>query len=177
MGTPAGTRIPFACRFAPLSVRPWRVRRAWKRRADNTFYLGPPKTKTSRRGIGLSDDVLQAILPNLVGKGPKDFVFTTRNGSWWAAFRHGLIKQPRIHDLRHTHVSWLIAEGCSPGRDPAPDGRQKHHHHDQLVRPPLAPSRRSTGRGHGPVFRPRTRPQRRTPGTSQRRPLRPVPKA
>lgn len=54
-----------------------RVRRAWKRRGDNTFYLGPPKTKTSRRTMGLSTDVLAAIMPHLDSKEPKDFIFTS----------------------------------------------------------------------------------------------------
>lgn len=26
-----------------------------------------------------------------------------------AAEKHGLLKRPRIHDLRHSHASWLIA--------------------------------------------------------------------
>ncbi|WP_055483150.1 tyrosine-type recombinase/integrase [Sphaerimonospora mesophila] len=102
-----------------------RVRRAWKRQADNTFKLGPPKTKQSRRTIALSSEVMDAILPNIAGKGPKEFVFNSPTGSWWRhssfydrrwipaiddACSRGLTKRPRIHDLRHTHVAWLISE-------------------------------------------------------------------
>lgn len=51
-------------------------------------------------------------------------MFTPPLGSWWrhssfydrrwlpalaAANARGLVKRPRIHDLRHTHVAWLIA--------------------------------------------------------------------
>ncbi|MFI6320995.1 tyrosine-type recombinase/integrase [Nonomuraea sp. NPDC050556] len=102
-----------------------RVRRAWKRQADNTFKLGPPKTKQSRRTIALSPMVLDAILPHIAGKYPEEFVFKSPTGSWWRhssfydrrwipavddAISRGLTKRPRIHDLRHTHVAWLISD-------------------------------------------------------------------
>ncbi|MQA85034.1 MAG: tyrosine-type recombinase/integrase [Streptosporangiales bacterium] len=101
-----------------------RVRRGWKRQADNTFALGAPKTKQSRRTITLSAEVAAVLKPYVSGKEPTEFVFTTAQGFWWrhtnfyhrrwlpavkAARDKGLAKRPRIHDLRHTHVSWLIA--------------------------------------------------------------------
>lgn len=99
------------------------VRRAWKRGPDNTFHLGSPKTRSSRRRIPLSPGTIDLIRPRLEGKGAEEFVFTTDQGSWWRhssfygrrwapgvkeAQRRGLGKKPRIHDLRHTHVAWLI---------------------------------------------------------------------
>ncbi|WP_026124582.1 tyrosine-type recombinase/integrase [Nocardiopsis baichengensis] len=105
------------------------VRRAWRRQPDNTFELGPPKTKQSRRRIALSPRAVHLINPRLAQKGPEDFVFTTDNGAWWrhSSFYNrrwvpavkraralGLTKKPRIHDLRHTHVAWLIDKNVHP---------------------------------------------------------------
>ncbi|MCY9786983.1 site-specific integrase [Nocardiopsis sp. EMB25] len=99
------------------------VRRAWKRQSDNTFKLGPPKTRNSRRRVPLSPGTINLIQARLKGKDAEDFVFTTETGAWWRhssfysrrwvpavkkARERGLAKKPRIHDLRHTHVAWLI---------------------------------------------------------------------
>ncbi|WP_304453920.1 site-specific integrase [Nocardiopsis sp. YSL2] len=107
----------------PLTRGHLDVRRAWKRCPDNTFRLGAPKTRSSRRRIPLSPRTIDLLRPRLEGKGPEEFVFTTDRGSWWRhssfygrrwapgvkeAQRRGLGKKPRIHDLRHTHVAWLI---------------------------------------------------------------------
>ncbi|MFI7315205.1 tyrosine-type recombinase/integrase [Streptomyces hygroscopicus] len=106
------------------------IQRAWKRAEDHTFYLGPPKTKKARRVLGLSPSQVEMVRRRMVGKQPEDFIFTTTLGSHWrranfherkwkpaldAAIAKGLPKRPRIHDLRHTHVAWLIA-----GRIPLP---------------------------------------------------------
>jgi integrase len=103
------------------------VRRAWKRRGS-TFILGSPKTNRSRRSLGLSHELVLALAPLTAGRDPGEFLFTTTQGHvvrhnnffnrvWKPAVidaRHaGLPKAPRIHDLRHTHASWLIAEKVS----------------------------------------------------------------
>ncbi|MEU1276511.1 tyrosine-type recombinase/integrase, partial [Streptomyces sp. NPDC005799] len=59
------------------------------------------------------------------GRAKDDFVFRAAMGGPWrhanfynrkwkpavaAAIAAGLPKEPRIHDLRHTHVAWLIAK-------------------------------------------------------------------
>jgi integrase len=103
------------------------VRRAWKRRGS-TFILGSPKTNRSRRSLGLSHELVLALAPLTAGRDPGEFLFTTQQGHvvrhnnffnrvWKPAVlnaRHaGLPKAPRIHDLRHTHASWLIAEKVS----------------------------------------------------------------
>ena len=70
--------------------------------------------------------MVEAIEGHLPGKDPHAFVFTTLGGHWWrhSTFYHGrwrpavekarrlgLTKNPRIHDLRHTHVAWLLEAG------------------------------------------------------------------
>ncbi|PYC83421.1 site-specific integrase [Streptomyces tateyamensis] len=102
-----------------------RVARAWKRQRDNSLKLGPPKTKKSRRTLALSAGTVEILRRNVVAKSGEDFVFTTAWGNPWrhsnyynrrwlpavrAAQTKGLPKAPRLHDLRHTHVSWLIAK-------------------------------------------------------------------
>jgi integrase len=100
------------------------VQRAWKRQDDNSFKLGPPKTKKSRRTIALTEDQVAMLRRLTIGKEPEAHVFLTTKGKVWRhsnfyyrrwqpavaeAMRKGLPKKPRPHDLRHTHVSWLIA--------------------------------------------------------------------
>jgi integrase len=102
-----------------------RIQRAWKRQEDNSLKLGPPKTKKSRRTIALSPDLAAVFRRKVLGKPHDGFVFTTAWRNPWvhsnyynrrwlvavkAAQEKGFPKSPRLHDLRHTHVSWLIAE-------------------------------------------------------------------
>lgn len=99
------------------------VVQAWKRLPDGSYVLGPPKTRRSRRTVTLDSTVTDALVGHLTG----DLVFPGRKGG---RFRHanfyrvwqpaiekarkaGLTKQPRLHDLRHSHVAWLIAAGVS----------------------------------------------------------------
>jgi len=101
-----------------------RVMRAWKRdkSAPGGRRLGPPKSKASRRTIWIDDITMDAVAPLLARTG-RDWVFTTVTGKpvrhsnfydrvWVPACqRAGLDPRPRIHDARHTHASWLIANG------------------------------------------------------------------
>ncbi|KGM17530.1 tyrosine-type recombinase/integrase [Actinotalea fermentans] len=123
-----------------LSARPATVRvtKAWKRDADRRWYVGPPKTKRARRTVSLPDDLVDVLLPLVAGKAPDELLFTNTVGSqisssrfwtttWTPALDAAcsprladgspdpdaprLTKRPRVHDLRHTHASWMIAAG------------------------------------------------------------------
>ncbi|MGJ5898316.1 tyrosine-type recombinase/integrase [Streptomyces niveiscabiei] len=102
-----------------------RVQRAWKRDEDGKPYLGAPKTKRSRRTIVITWKLDAMLRRRAKGKAPDDLLFTGPEGGRWdagtfrrlrwvpaielAAEKFGLIKRPRIHDLRHSHAAWLIA--------------------------------------------------------------------
>ncbi|WP_199572663.1 tyrosine-type recombinase/integrase [Streptomyces murinus] len=104
------------------------VQRAWKRATSGdgpSYFLGPPKTKRARRVIALSPVQMDMLRRRMAGKKPESLIFETPRGKLWrhdnfwrrrwvpaveAAIAKGLPKRPRIHDLRHTHVAWLIAE-------------------------------------------------------------------
>lgn len=102
------------------------VTKAWKRdRLGDGWYVGPPKTPKSRRTVTLPNEVLDAIAPLMSDRRRSDLLFTNRDGGpirhqtfyrehWVKRCTAGLADpRPRIHDLRHSHVAWLIAAGVS----------------------------------------------------------------
>jgi integrase len=95
------------------------VRHAWKR-APQGRELGEPKSKRSRRTVGLSGDVVATLRP-LQGK-PHEYVFAGRGGAavshthwmpryWRPAVTAAGLENVRIHDLRHSFASWLLTSG------------------------------------------------------------------
>lgn len=85
--------------------------------------VGPPKTRKARRTITLPPEVVEAVRPLVEGRRPKETLFLAPRGGtvqhrtfysdiWRAKCCQPLDDPaPRIHDLRHSHVAWLIAEG------------------------------------------------------------------
>lgn len=92
---------------------------------DGTLSVGTPKTRRSRRIISLPDAVVDALVPLSIGD-PDDYLFTTPRGArlrrhnfgrriWKPAVEKAKLPDTlRLHDLRHTHVAHLIAEGVHP---------------------------------------------------------------
>lgn len=106
-----------------------RIEKAWKRDADDRFYVGPPKTKKSRRTISLSPSLVEMLRPCVEDAGAEGLVFRTSYGGpirhssfyeFWAAaldslgYPEGSGNRPRIHDMRHTHASLMLGAGMSP---------------------------------------------------------------
>lgn len=102
-----------------------RISRAWKT-GGGGYSLGLPKTKMSIRTINVGAVVLDQLdytgewLFTNSGRGRRNSDGVVRIHSFhpnvWApalvrAKESGLHKQPRVHDLRHTCASWLIAAG------------------------------------------------------------------
>lgn len=102
------------------------VNRAWKRSADG-YTIGSTKTVAGERDVALSDEFSEEFRPYLESLGVGDLLFPGKSGgmlhqgwfydSYWNPTRLRLLgagmlaRKPVIHDLRHTHASWLIAAG------------------------------------------------------------------
>lgn len=134
-----------------------RIRRAWKRQPDNSWQLGPPKSRRSRRNVSVNKAVALILAGLITGKKQTDHLFLTQRTA--VPWKHNLFfdtrwrpavykairceahrkednirrpnsggirnkhlvpcgcpgtleRVPRIHDLRHSHASWLIADGA-----------------------------------------------------------------
>lgn len=109
-----------------------RVTKAWKRGVRGSSVLKHPKSSKARRTISLFPDLVRAIgAPGSTD----DLIFQNQAGTRmqhahfsqrvWArsldkasdvalCAREGVQvigRRPNVHDLRHTHASWLIARG------------------------------------------------------------------
>ncbi|WGW12688.1 site-specific integrase [Saxibacter everestensis] len=100
-----------------------RVTKAWKSGADGRPYVGPPKTPRARRTVSLPTDLAGTLKELRRGRG--DLLLTGKTGEavrnasfranvWLPAIAKSgveLSRPPRLHDLRHTHASWMLAGG------------------------------------------------------------------
>lgn len=97
------------------------IRRALKWSPDNKRAVGPTKTRRSNRVVRMPPRV-DASTAELVRGRPGDaLVFTAPKGGpiqhrtfwsdiWLPAVEH-LSPRPRLHDLRHSHAAWQLADG------------------------------------------------------------------
>jgi integrase len=88
--------------------------------------VGPPKTRASRRTVGLPRAVVEELAAHLAAPAKPDaLVFTAPKGGplrviafrariWRPATRTAGLDGLRIHDLRHTAVALWIAAGANP---------------------------------------------------------------
>lgn len=94
-------------------------RRGAERRKDTT--IGPTKTRRSRRTVTLPNEVVDVLRPLAKDRKPKDPLFLPPRGGplrhrrFYQVWQNAIVKAkladpaPRLHDLRHSHVAWLIA--------------------------------------------------------------------
>ena len=114
----------------PATVR---VEKAWKKGETGAPVLSTPKSKKARRTISVTADVIEAMgergpADQLVFRGPLSgehlWYGRIRTRIWTPAVEKAhdkelceaegltpISKSPRIHDLRHSHASWLVAGG------------------------------------------------------------------
>lgn len=101
-----------------------RIRRALKWSPDNERKVGATKTRKSNRTVVVGDVMFDDLRKACAGKAGTDLVWTAHRGGpilhrtfwsryWLPAVSH-LEPRPRIHDLRHSHASVLLASGRVP---------------------------------------------------------------
>jgi integrase len=102
-----------------------RINKAWKKDAKGRPYLSRPKTSRSYRDVTISPELLDLL--RSLPREPDDYLLQSPRGGvvtynyfhqkvWKPALlaavsRGDLYRIPKIHDLRHSHGSWVLAEG------------------------------------------------------------------
>ena len=89
---------------------------------SNEIVFVTPKSKKSRRTVTFPVRVADAHIELVASKGRDEMVYLGRDGGvtrynnfrsrvWRPALRKAGLEGLRLHDLRHTHVAWLISAG------------------------------------------------------------------
>lgn len=104
-----------------------RIMKAYQEMEDG-WAIGAPKTKKARRTVALAPSTVAAIRARVEGTQRGKPVFTISPSTsvypqhrqwlegWYAAVKAadlGLDQRPRIHDIRHSHASMMIAGGMN----------------------------------------------------------------
>lgn len=109
-----------------LLRRTLRVDEQLSRRGSSRMTLGPLKSKKAYRTIGIPAFLAEELATHLSAFPPSaDFVFSREKGGpldygrfrrchWHPAVEVSVGQPCTSHDLRHTHVAMLIADGQSP---------------------------------------------------------------
>lgn len=118
------TRTDFQLDAATPSVR---IMKAYQEMEDG-WAVGAPKTKKARRTVALAPSTVEAIRERVEAAAPGKPIFTISPtttvypqhrqwlDAWYAAVKAadlGLNQRPRIHDIRHSHASMMIAGGMN----------------------------------------------------------------
>lgn len=110
-----------ALQVQDVAVPNIRIWRALKWSPDNNRTFGTTKTDAGNRTIAVTDELHDELRALTEGRPGDELVFTAPRGGpilhrtfwsrvWLPAVEH-LAPRPRIHDLRHSHASILLARG------------------------------------------------------------------
>ena len=106
-------------------VPPWLAKLITDKHRLRGYYLGEPKSEAGRRTISIPPGLVEVLRPYVEGRAPDDVVFTRDDGKpiHGDDYSHGpwarmLARCAQVgiehftpHDLRHSHVGWLMAGG------------------------------------------------------------------
>ena len=94
------------------------VNKAWKDGNSAGRYIAQPKSEAGFRLVSIADEVVEHLGPRgdsskLIFRSVRGNPITTttfaQQGLHKGVAAAGLARRPRVHDLRHSHASWLIA--------------------------------------------------------------------
>jgi integrase len=95
------------------------VNKAIKHAHDGNHRIGATKTRAGMRTVVIDDELAGMLRRHISGRAPYEPLFgqhgndgTWQRNVWVPAIAAALLpepRRPRVHDLRHTHASWLLA--------------------------------------------------------------------